>query len=102
MLLADADVQVGDDPADGKDHHQSAGKSQGLPVLGRRRVFVSDNEVTLAKLVDDVDGDEVEGCAANCVHEGTVKGGCVGDERDRGLEVGDAGCSVSMISVIHH
>lgn len=91
LLLANANIQVTNNPAEEEDNQKSAGKSEGLPELGRRRVLVSDDEVTVAELVDNVDGDEVQGRAADCVHKSAVQGGGVGDERDGGLEVGDAG-----------
>lgn len=98
LLLANADVQVANDPAKDKEHQEPARKSQRLPELGGRRVFVGDDEVALTELVDYIDGDEVEGRASNCVHESSVEGSFIGDERNGGFEVGDAGIVVSARS----
>jgi hypothetical protein len=90
LLLANADVQVADNPAESKYNQETSGECQRLPELGRRRVLIDNNEVAVAQLVDNVDGNEVQSGAADGVHERAVEGGRVGDERDRGLEVGDA------------
>jgi hypothetical protein len=90
LLLANADVQVADNPAESKYHQETSGECQRLPELGGRRILVDNNEVAVTQLVDNVDGHEVQSGTADSVHERAVKGGRVGDERDRGLEVGDA------------
>ena len=67
LLLANAGIQVGNDPAEQEQHEEAATESQGLPELRGWRVLVSDKKVTLTKLIDDVDSNEVQGGAADVI-----------------------------------
>jgi hypothetical protein len=98
LLLANTDVQVNNNPAEDEQDQKSTHENQRLPELGGRRVLVGDDEITLAELVDYIDGDKVKCRASDSVHEGAMKSGGVGDERDGGLEIGDAGIVISVPS----
>ena len=59
----------------------------GLRRRAVKGVFVQDEQLRVALVVDDVEGRESEGGAAGRVHEGEVLGEGVGGEGEGGCEV---------------
>jgi hypothetical protein len=86
LLPPNTHVQIPNHPADDENEQHAAEDGQGLPEAGEEGVVVCHNQFAIPELIDDVDGSQSEGRAAEGVHEGAVETGGVGDEWDGSFE----------------